>query len=287
MEIDLLTLLIYIQMALYATITFFAFLYASIILCIRRFRETNNIFIANICLSITFTCSYFASYFPTMMTMYETPYLCVFYTYLFNLASIAVPYSFLAFSFHRYCMIIYHKNSLFKKKRWTIMCIAGLWTFQLIISLPFIGEYDEYCSMKIWMGYYTFITAVVIPLVIKSALDIRIFVFVRHSSRRVQPQAPSATTQVHATNSHQPRISSRDISLLKHMIFTFLAFLIGWTPVFLLNIIDAIIPGHIFQIIYCTYLSIGSTFCIVIYLFIYNRDLRQFLCNPCRRCCHL
>jgi hypothetical protein len=41
------------------------------------------------------------------------------------------------------------------------MCIIGFWIVELILSLPFIGEYDECCSIKVWMGFYTFITIVI------------------------------------------------------------------------------------------------------------------------------
>ena len=135
-------------MALYATTAFIALLYACVILCIRRFREINNIFIVNICLSITMSCVYFTSYFPVALSMDSTSHLCVFYSYLFNLASITIPYSFVAFTVHRFCSITFHTKDLFKKKRWVVICIFGHWIVECIISLPFINEYDLYCNMK-------------------------------------------------------------------------------------------------------------------------------------------
>jgi hypothetical protein len=159
-------------------------------------------------------------------------------------ASIAVPFSFVAFAVHRFCIVMHHRNSLFKKKRWTAMCIIGFWIVELILSLPFIGEYDECCSIKVWMGFYAFITVVIIPMSIIGALDIQMFMPVRNSTRRIQPQHINAG--VGGINNHKVKITRRDISLLKHMIFTFLVFIVGWTPVLLLSLIDSITPGHIF-----------------------------------------
>ena len=279
---DQLTLLIYIQMTLYATTAFIALLYACSILCIRRFRETNNIFIANICLSITMSCVYFVSYFPTMMTIHYTPDLCVFYTYLFNLASIAIPYSFVAFTVHRFCIVMYHRQGLFKKKRWTITCIGSFWIIELILSLPFITEYDEYCTMKIWMGFYTFTIAIILPILINISLDTRIFLLIRRSTCRIQAQNLNRTPSI--TNTSSIKLVRRDIFLLKHMVFTFLIFILGWAPVFLLNLIDIIIPGHIYQIIYCTYLCILSTLGIIAYLFTFNYELRMYLYDRIQCC---
>ena len=269
-------------MALYATTAFIALLYACVILCIRRFREINNIFIVNICLSITMSCVYFTSYFPVALSMDSTSHLCVFYSYLFNLASITIPYSFVAFTVHRFCIVNYHRARLFKKIEWMIICIGSFWIIQLILSLPFITDYDEYCTMKSWMGFYTFTIAVIIPILINIILDIRIFLIVRRSTRRVQAQ--NVSTVRCSVRKSSIRITRRDISLLKHMIVIFLLFVIGWTPVFLLNLIDIIIPGHIYQIIYCTYLCILSTLGIIAYLFIFNYELRRYLCDRIRCC---
>jgi hypothetical protein len=123
---------------------------------------------------------------------------------------------------------------------------------------------------------------VIIPMAIIGALDIQMFMLVRNSTRRIQPQ--HINEGVGGINNHQVKITRRDISLLKHMIFTFRVFIVGWTPVLLLSLIVSITPGHIFQIICCMYLSIFCSFSIVIYLFICNHYLRMFLFNPIRRC---
>lgn len=280
-QMDLLTLLVTIQIIIFIIIAIIAFIYACLILFIRRFRHTNNIFIANICLSIIISSAYFIMYFQGI-TIYDSPSLCNLFFFGFNIASIDIPFSFLAFTVHRFYSVIYHRKDLFKKKRWIVICIVGHWIIQCIIFLPFINGLDQYCNMQVWMGFYTFTTAVIIPLLINAILNIKIFLYVRRSSRRIQPQAVS--TVMTSTNNQQARINRRNLSLLKHMIFTFLIFVIGWAPIFITNIIDIIIPGHLIAILSCTYVSAICTFGIIIYLFICNHDIRKFLFNKIRQC---
>ena len=277
-----LIILVYIQLIIFIITAFFAFLYLCLILFIRRFHNTNNTFIANICLSIIVSAVYFIVYFQDI-SIYGSSLFCSLFYLAFNIACISIPYSFLALTVHRFCIIIYPQNRLFKKKQWTPICIISHWIFQFLISTAFFGEYDYYCEMKIFMGYYTFITAVMMPLVIKSALDIRIFIHVRHSTHRIRIQA-FTVSNTGSTHNNQLKITRRDISVLKHTIFTFLVFIIGWTPVLLMNLIDSITPGHIVEIIACMYVSACCTFIIIIYLFVCNRDVRQHLFNPLRRC---
>ena len=277
-----LIILVYIQLIIFIITAFFAFLYLCLILFIRRFHNTNNTFIANICLSIIVSAVYFIVYFQDI-SIYGSSLFCSLFYLAFNIACISIPYSFLALTVHRFCIIIYPQNRLFKKKQWTPICIISHWIFQFLISTAFFGEYDIYCNMKIFMGYYTFITAVMMPLVIKSALDIRIFIHVRHSTHRIRIQA-FTVSNTGSTHNNQLKITRRDISVLKHTIFTFLVFIIGWTPVLLMNLIDSITPGHIVEIIACMYVSACCTFIIIIYLFVCNRDVRQHLFNPLRRC---
>lgn len=278
---DLLTHLIYIQIIVYIIIVSIAFVYACLILSIRRFRRTNNIFIANICLSILSSSIYFIMYFQGIV-IYDSPSLCKIFFFAFNIACINIPFSIVAFTVHRFCLVIYHQKDFFKKKRWVVICITSNWIVQCIISLPFISISNQFCMMEIWMGFYTFITALIIPLVTNAILNMKIFLHVRRSSRRIQPQALSAVTT--GTNNQPPKINRRDLSLLKHMIFIFIIFVIGWTPIFTINLIDIIIPGHIIAILSCMYISAICILAIIIYLFLCNHDIRTTLFNTIRHC---
>ena len=281
---SLLTLLITILAVIYILTILIAFLYICLILFNWHFHNTNNIFIANICLSVILTCVYFLIYFQKL-SLHNSPSLCVLYHFSFHLASIDIPFAFLAFTVHRFCSVIYHIKGLFKKKRWVTLCILSHWLVQCILSLPFISQYDPLCRMKPWIAFYVFTTAVIIPLFINTVLNVRIFLHVQRSSRRIQPEILSLSTT--GTNNQQLKMSRRDLSLLKHMIFTFLIFVIGWIPILITNIIDLVIADQYLSILACMFLSVFCTLAMVIYLFLCNHDIRQYLFQIIRRCFRL
>ena len=71
--------------------------------------------------------------------------------------------------------------------------------------------------------------------------------------------------------------NTRDIYLLKHMFFIFIVFIIGWTPVYIFQWTDAdqYISSWLDQLFQM--LPVISTLIIVLDLFFYNHDLRQYL----------
>ncbi len=134
------------------------------------------------------------------------------------------------------------------------------------------------------MGIYTFITVAILPILTNIVLNIFIFIHVRNSSRRIQPQTISALTS--GVNNQQPKISRRDISLLKQMIFMFIMFILGWTPTYIIHIADIIHDVNSVIVMAFVFLSDICLFGLVINLFVCNHEIRQFLFNTIRRCCH-
>jgi uncharacterized membrane protein (DUF106 family) len=125
-------------------------------------------------------------------------------------------------------------------------------------------------------------TGVFLPLLINIILNSIIFVYVRSSSLRIHPQTSGPLTSV--TNNQQPRITRRDISMLRQMIFMFSMFIGGWTPAFVTSIIDTLDDVD-FLIVTIT--IIFSELCvlgIIINLFVYNHGLREYLANKFRVC---
>jgi hypothetical protein len=80
------------------------------------------------------------------------------------------------------------------------------------------------------------------------------------------------------------RISRRDIYLLRHAIFMFAMFIIGWTPIFSLVAIDY--HGHVIPLVYTILeiLAAISSLCCMLDLFFYNHELRQYLKNKLFQC---
>ena len=93
------------------------------------------------------------------------------------------------------------------------------------------------------MEIYTFIMSVIVPSLINTIVNIRIFAYVRSSSRRVRPQ--TVTVISNTINPQEPRISRREISLLRQMIFMFSMFVGGWTPIYLTVLIFNFIPFNL------------------------------------------
>lgn len=98
---------------------FVSMLYAIPILFISHFRNQNNMFVLNICLSISITNLYFAIRF--LVGQFDNarllvPESCSMMSYVYGVSAIGIPFSFLTFTVHRYCMVVYHTKPLFKTK---------------------------------------------------------------------------------------------------------------------------------------------------------------------------
>jgi hypothetical protein len=123
---------------------------------------------------------------------------------------------------------------------------------------------------------------IIVPSFINIALNVRIFIYARSSTRRVQPQIINSLTN--APNIQQTKISRREISLLRQMIFMFSMFIGGWSPSYFITVINdfIIINPIIYQ---CAVLLCEiSLLSIIINLFMNNRELRQYLLNKIRLC---
>lgn len=108
------------------------------------------------------------------------------------------------------------------------------------------------------------------PAVFLAVTNTIIFIYVHRSSRRV-----------HQTNSENIRKSARanqrNNRLLKHMLFIFIAFFIGWVPIYIIGVVNWNGVG----ISYVAYhaLQMLPTICFIINivdLFWYNHELRTY-----------
>ncbi len=99
-----------------------------------------------------------------------------------------------------------------------------------------------------------------------------IFIYARRSTRRV-----------HATNGESaqaPILSSRDVHLLKHMIFMFVVFAGGWIPIYVAKVINY--SGTVLSPLAMEILSTIPAVSLLIDiadLFLYNHELRRYLTN--------
>lgn len=128
------------------------------------------------------------------------------------------------------------------------------------------------------------IIAVVISAIMSLIVNIRIFMYGHSSSRRVQVQSLNnhiesiSNVVSNRTNTNRrPRISRRDIRLLKHMIYMFLMFIVGWGPFYTLMISGQNIDISTFVYgFFCIWGQISLVF-LISSMFIYNIALRKYL----------
>jgi len=131
------------------------------------------------------------------------------------------------------------------------------------------------------MRIYTFIMAVFVSLLINIILNVRIFMHVRASIRRIQPQTIGINTE--GDNNQYPQIRRREISLLRQMIFMFSMFMGGWTPIYSILIINEYI--HTDPLILQCSIIVGelTVLAIIINLFVCNYQIRRYLINKIRQ----
>ena len=145
---DLYKIFTIVQYCVYSVILFISVVYSILIICVRRFRHQNNIFILNLCITIILTCIYFMIYFKAIYFDKSTAE-CILFHYTFNIALVQIAYAFVAFTIHRFCSVVYNANNFFKTKRWVMIFISSQWIFQWILSLPFVFvNYNEVKKRK-------------------------------------------------------------------------------------------------------------------------------------------
>ncbi len=110
-----------------------------------------------------------------------------------------------------------------------------------------------------------------------------IFFFVRSSTRRVHVTEIISTTSVANTNLQH----ARDMYLLKHMVFIFIVFLIGWAPVYFESAINFSggLPTWVYYLL--EMLPVFTSLINILDLFMYNNDLRKYLKEQIFKCLHL
>ncbi len=82
------------------------------------------------------------------------------------------------------------------------------------------------------------------------------------------------------------RQHARDIYLLKHILFIFIVFVIGWAPIYILIAADqnGDVPTWVYLLL--ELLPVLSVAIDIIDLFMYNHDLRQYLKERLLYCLH-
>ena len=125
-----------------------------------------------------------------------------------------------------------------------------------------------------WARIYALAIVVILPSLICLIVHVIIFNYARSSTRRVQPNLASVTSAT--AIQHTPRISRRDIHLVKSMVIMFSIFVGGWSPIYVFAIVqpDAAFSTTLPAIF--TFLAQVSGLLILSNLFLYNHELTKY-----------
>jgi hypothetical protein len=125
-----------------------------------------------------------------------------------------------------------------------------------------------------WMRFYALLSIVIFPSILIIIFNALIYLTVTSSSRRVHGISTNPNVGTATKPTHQ---NARDIFLLKHMSFIFLVFILGWSPVYTLQIVQLNPQTPVWILKFLQVLPVLTSIIIVIDLFIYNHELRQYL----------
>ncbi|CAF3565860.1 unnamed protein product [Rotaria socialis] len=170
---------------------------------------------------------------------------------------------------HHFTPVIYHVKIFLRKKRWVLLCIASQWTLGFTLSLLNVLCIEMFCGRFVWLQIHNLITIVIIPSILNLLINILIYNYVWASSNRIQPQMIPGNVQ-------RTKFSRRDMKLVRHMIFMFYISVGGWTPIYIIPIINYYSVVNTMISLSLTILCKLTSFIIIIDLFLYNHDLRKY-----------
>ncbi|CAF1649633.1 unnamed protein product, partial [Adineta ricciae] len=166
------------------------------------------------------------------------------------------------------------------------------WVFTFLSAIPILVYYYQVCFFyndhgdDHWVWIYVLCILVVIPMVFILIFNSIIFVFVRSSTRRIRQAKIATTIPGSATLSQQ---HTRDVHLLKHILFLFVVFILGWGPLYIIVILPDYILAALPSWLPLPLQVPPAISCMVQIadLFIYNREIRQYLKQQIYHCLHL
>ncbi|CAF1422976.1 unnamed protein product [Adineta steineri] len=186
-------------------------------------------------------------------------------------------YGFVTISVNRCFAVVYPQKRFFKKLSWCFISAGIQWMLAIILPVPvFVACYMVYIEGNLLLvplvGPYEFFIVLILPAVIFTISNGIIYFTVRASSRRVHTIAANISG-----SSTTERLSSRDISLLKHIVFVFIIYMTGWSPIYIAAVsgLTSDMPEWLY---YLLQLPAAISFIIVLLdLLWYNHEVRQYL----------
>lgn len=134
-------------------------------------------------------------------------------------------------------------------------------------------------EISIWVNIYDLFIVAIFPSILNIVLNSIIFFSVYSSTRRVHALTMVTTPVGNANHQH-----TRDIRLLKHIIFVFVVFVSGWAPLYIYLIIDP--TGYTISLVglLIDILPVLSSLINMADLYFYNHELRNYLNERFLKC---
>ncbi|CAF1238601.1 unnamed protein product [Adineta ricciae] len=282
--------------------------YVLSIILLRRFHTAINILTGNFGLSSIICGSYWMIYNPlttfhgNILQGSTVSYVVI--SYLTLMVNCLPVYALVNIAVNRYFTVIYPNRAFFKKQMWILTSILTQWIVAIILPMPHlilsyqvtidINQDDNHQLMfrsylsvlfqtfvnglrlPSWILFYNLSVVLIFPSIIIVFFDSLIFYSVRSSTLRVHALPSSAATVANVNHGR-----NRDVNLVKHMLFIFVMFIIGWGPIYIYSAVVNMEGIDARVIILLQILPVLDLSINIIDLFIYNRDLRRYLIERC------
>ena len=189
--------------------------------------------------------------------------------FLQDMATCQLMYAHAVIAVSRFLTVVYATKHFFSSTTCLIGCLGSGWLIAILVAIPYLLVDGFACSSSTranFLSSYTLVATLIVPVMIVLILNIRTFLFVHQSTRRVHAEGAG------------PGVSHvRDMRLLKTMIATFIVFVVGWIPLFLTQIFSqrftiSTAANSIFQVLPSLSMLID-----VILLIYINQPVRLFL----------
>ena len=158
---------------------------------------------------------------------------CRLQAFLTIMSACQMMYSHCVITISRYFTIIHPSKGIYRSTTFICICLAFGWIIAFLLSIPYLIVDSFTCFNSVqsnFSSYYSLVIVLVIPVHLVLFCNIRILIFVRQSTRRIQNESSRIDPS-----------QSRDVRVLKTMIITFVVFVVGWIPLSIEQILRGII----------------------------------------------
>lgn len=256
-----------------SSLTILVALVCILLILIHRTFRTNklNWFTINVCCTTILLSTVMLSFTVNSYVGSINSSSCRTQAYLITMAACQMMNSHSVISISRYLTIVHSSKRIFRSTIFTLLCLTSGWLTAFLLSLPYLLMDSFTCSNSRgtdFLSYYSLVIILFLPVTIVLICNIRIFLFVRQSTRRIQAEG----------NRRNPS-QTRDIRLIKTMIITFIVFVIGWIPLSIQQLFNETIHlpfaiASMFQ----TFPSFSMFFDVLLLIYT-NQPLRLYLCQ--------